>query len=497
MRLSLASLVAIALLISPSIYAAAKSVDSLAALQAAINEAVAGDTIMLKDGVYTTSQPITVNRPGTAEQPITLTAETISGVEISGTHGFSVTGSAAYIVVVGFKFTHASGTALIDEGTSQVRFFRNTFLCTGDGPYLSISGDDAQLDYNEFGAKKTAGNMIAIAGTGSQVARRLWIHHNYLHALANSGGEGAQMLRMGLMSAHGQSTGAALVEHNLFASCRGVSETISNRSSGNTYRYNTFIDSPTSQLTLRQGNDCAVYGNYFRNTEGVRIYGDRHQVVSNYFEANHIAVNLGNGAPETTDGTPNKNERPDDCVIAFNTFIENRTAYTMTKRSPEALGATNANFSNNLIVGGGTAVKITGPYTGAVWSGNILWNVKNGDLPVEGCTTADPLLEGEPEAIKRFVTGSPAIEAAAGAFPGVAFDLDGQPRPEKKTVGADELSTAPISARFLSVADVGPAASEMKTDEPAPATPPAAQPPVSEPAIEKPATENTTAKGSA
>ena len=490
-HLSASVVLALVALLTVSGRAANKLVDSIAALQAGLAEAVAGDTLVVKNGVYTTNQAIAVNRSGTAGQPITITAETVGGVEITGTNGFDVTGSATNVVVSGFKFTHAAGTALIEEGTSQVRFSRNVFLCSGDGVFLTVSGDDAVIDYNEFGAKKTAGNMLGVSGTGGQVARRLWVHHNYFHDLANGGSEGAQMLRLGLMSVHGQSVGAALVEYNLFSDCRGVTELVSNRSSGNTYRYNTFIDSPTSQLTLRQGNDSLVYGNYFRNTEGLRIYGDRHRVFSNYFESNHIAVAIGNGAPDPTDGTSNKNDRPDDCVIAFNTFIENATHYSMSRRSPEALGATNTIFANNLIQGGETAVKIAGPYPGAVWKANVIWQVRKiGDIPLDGFRQVDPLLvdpspydlQGANAAVcarpdqlplaqpvtggvKHLQPGSPVAHAAIGEYPGVTFDLDGQPRPAIKSVGADEISSAPVAAHLLAVREVGPNAPEATLDQ--------------------------------
>ena len=47
---------------------------------------------------------------------------------------------------------------------------------------------------------------------------------------------------------------------------------------------------------------------------------------------------------------------------------------------------------------------------------------------------------------------------ATGSFPAVAFDVDGQARPDKKAVGADEFSTTPVTAWLLSPADVGPKA---------------------------------------
>mgnify|MGYP002384435643 CR=1 FL=1 len=102
-------------------------------------------------------------------------------------------------------------------------------------------------------------------------------------------------LRFGL-STLGLSVGAGIVEHNLFERCNGENELISNKSSGNIYRYNTLLDSPGAQLSLRHGNDCIVLGNILRNTEGIRILGDRHKVLSNYLEKNYIGVAIGNGS---------------------------------------------------------------------------------------------------------------------------------------------------------------------------------------------------------
>jgi poly(beta-D-mannuronate) lyase len=456
---------------------ALRFVDSIATLQAAIIEAAPGETIVVKDGVYTVNAAINVVCRGTAALPITITAENIGGVEIAGTHGFKASAPAAHVVISGFRFTHAAGRAAVGDGTSHVRFTRNAFLCAGEGHSLSIVGDDAQIDYNEFGPKKSPGTMIAVSGTGSQVARRLWIHHNFFHDFENDGSNGAEMLRFGLLSAHRLSVGSGLVEHNLFVRCRGVNDLISNRSSGNTYRYNTFLDSPAAHLTVRQGNDCAIYGNVFRNTEGVRLYGDRHQVFNNYLEGNYIGIAIGNGDAEISDlgdaGSPNSHDRPDGCVIAFNTFVENNTHYQMSKRSSSALGATNTTFANNLLQGGAVAAKIDGPNAGAVWEGNLHWNVaKLRDLPAEGQPNADPLL-AEADGIKRPQAGSPAIGAATGTFPGVTLDFEGQPRAEKKSIGADEPGIAPAIARLLSTSDVGPAASanpDRPTISPAPVT---------------------------
>lgn len=457
---SLLSLVGVLAVVALPARAATHVVDSVAALQARIDAAAPGDTITVKNGTYTTTAPLSVTRSGTATQPITITAETIGGVEIAGSHGFAVAKPAAHLVIRGFVFTHASGRTTIAGGTRHVRFSRNTFRCVGEGPYLTVTGDDAEIDYNEFRDKRTLGNMISVTGTGTQVARKLWIHHNYFHDFANAGGNGAETIRFGL-SGLSLSRGEGLVEHNLFVRCVGENELISNKSGANTYRYNTLLESKGAQLTLRHGNECVVYGNYFRGTDGLRIFGDRHLVHSNYFEGNSMGINLGNGGAEVADGAPlTSHDRPDHCVIAFNTLVNTTANYRMAERKPTALGATHTTFAYNLIVGGGAAAQIDGPNPGAIWTGNLIWQTKGaGALPASGFSEKDPLLAADAAGVFHLQRGSPAIDAVpASAFPAIRFDLDGQPRTGRLDLGADEFSAAPAVARILTEKDVGPLA---------------------------------------
>jgi poly(beta-D-mannuronate) lyase len=457
-------------------------VDSIAVLQSRINAAVPGDLITVKDGTYELGATLNIRCRGTSERPITIAAETVGGVEIIGAFGFKAGMPAEHVVISGFKFKHVAGKASIAEGTRFVRFTRNLFQCSGEGHDLTVVGDDAQIDRNEFGPKKSSGTMIAVSGTGNQVARRLWIHHNYFHDFDHDGSNGAEMIRLGLLSAHRLSVGESIIEHNLFAHCRGVNDLISNRSSRNTFRYNTFLDSPSAHLTVRQGNDCSIYGNIFRNTEGIRLYGDRHQVFSNYLENNYVGIAIGNGTVEFSDigdaASPNGHDRPDGCVITFNTLVDNNTHYQMSRRPADSLGATNTIFANNVLEGGAVAAKIDGPNLGAVWSGNLAWNItKLRDLPPEEQILADPRLIADLNGIKRPGADSPVLEAATGSFPSVIVDLDGQLRPEKKSCGADELGTDSVRANLLSIADVGPQSysniTSHVTENPEAGTPPA------------------------
>jgi poly(beta-D-mannuronate) lyase len=428
--------------------AAVYEVSSISELQTAIDAAVAGDTVVVHNGVYPTSASITVNRQGTAADPIRIVAQTIGGVEISGTGGFNIVSPAAYVEIRGFLFTHASGRAQIRSGATHIRLTRNFFECSGSGAYLTIAGNFAEIDRNEFRNKSTLGNMIDVRGSGSQIAQYVWIHHNYFHDFTSPGGNGAETIRFGL-SGLSLSSGYGLIEHNLFVRCTGENELISNKSSANTYRYNTIIDSPGGELTLRHGNDCIVYGNYFRNSAGMRIFGDRHRIFSNYFEE-ATGINIGNGDGEVADGAPlTSHDRPDDNVIAFNTLVNNTRNFFQTGRT-NGLGATNTVFANNLVQGGGAGASLSGPYTGGVWGGNILWQSAGaGDTPPGTFDEIDPLLAAKANGVFRPQSGSPAIDSAVGKYPEVIVDMDGQPRDELKDRGADEASSAPVVGKLL------------------------------------------------
>jgi Chondroitinase B len=432
------------------------NVNSISGLQSAINSAVAGDEIVVANGLYTTSAPISVSRRGTALAPIIIRAETIGGVEITGSDGFDLNTGSSHIEVKGFVFTHDTNGAFIDAGATYCRFTRNVFENPGTGNYLQVAGDNAVIDYNEFRDKSTVGNMIDIRGSGSQVAQGLWIHHNYFHDFTDGGGNGSETIRYGL-SGLSLSNGFGLVEDNLFVRCNGENEMISNKASSITYRYNTVLDS--REISQRHGNDNLYYGNYIRNSDGFRVYGDRNVIYSNYMEGNNIGVTMGNGDGDVYAGDPlTSHDRPDDDVVAFNTFVENDIHYQRTGRT-DGLGSTHIFFANNIIQGGGTAVSVDGPgiYSDPVWEGNILWNVGSvGDIPASGYTVENPLLTPDINGVYHLDIGSPAIDSAVGSYLDLLWDMDGQLRPAAMDIGADERSGDPIVARLLTTADVGP-----------------------------------------
>jgi chondroitinase B-like protein len=433
-------------------------VSTISALQSRINSAIAGDLIILTNGVYTTTGAITINRQGTSQHPIVISADTIGGAEIRGSASFILSSPAAFVTIRGFRLTHAIGTVQAQAGTSHCRFTRNVFQLTGEGRYLLVSGDDCEVDHNTFQNKSAAGQMFSIHGPGSSgMAQRTWVHHNLCQNFSSIGGNGGETLQIGL-SGKSLTDAHTLVENNLFVNCNGENELISNKSSANTFRYNTIRDSASGELTLRHGNDCVVHSNFFINSAGLRFFGDDHRIYSNYFEDCDPGIQIGNGDGEVADGAPlTSHDRPDRVRVSFNTLINNNRSVIMPGRT-NGLGATALVFSNNIIqTDSGTILTLGGPAPNASFEGNIVFgSAPNDDMPSNGARRVNPLLSRDSFSVFRLLSTSPAINTSVGSFPEVTIDLDGQTRSGTKDVGADEFSTATVIRRPLTTANVGP-----------------------------------------
>lgn len=389
----LGPLVILAALSSATASAATYRVGSIAELQARLDAAVPGDAIVVGAGTYEAASSIVVRRAGTARRPIRIAAQGPGRVEIVGLAGFDIVKPAAHVEIDGFIFRHASGTTHIRPGAAHIRFTRNVFECTGDGAYLTIAGNDAEIDRNEFRNKKTVGNMIDVRGEGSQVAQRVHIHRNYFHDFTSPGPgtNGAETIRFGL-SGLSMSKGLGVIEQNLFVRCIGENEMLSIKSGSNIIRDNTLLDSPGAQLTLRHGNENIVRGNYLRGTDGIRIFGDRNRVFDNYLEGNTGAIQIGNGGAEVADGAPlTSHDRPDDTYITSNVLVNNTRNIFMTGRS-QGLGAMRATIAHNVIQGGGPAATIEGPLVDPIWRDNTVWDTPAGLMPDDGFTKRKPVI---------------------------------------------------------------------------------------------------------
>lgn len=432
-------------------------VSTLSSLQSRIDSALPGDLIILTNGVYNSTATINISKQGTAQNPIVISADTTGGAEITGSASFSVNSPASWITIRGFKLTHSIGTVQVKAGTSHCRVTRNIFQLSGTGRYLLVSGDDSEIDHNTFQNKSTAGQMLSIHGPGSAgMAQNTWVHHNLFQNFTSIGANGGETLQIGL-SGRSLTDAHTLVENNLFIMCNGENEMISNKSSSNTYRYNTFLNSTAGELTLRHGNSCDVYSNFFINTAGIRFFGDDHRIYSNYLEDCDPGINFGNGDTNIPPGVLTGHDRPDRVRVSFNTLVNNNRSVYMGSRT-NGLGAIDLVFSNNIIqTDSGVILDVNGPTPNALYEGNIVFGAAtNGDMPSSGALRINPLLSRDAYGVFKILATSPAINTAVGSFPEVTIDLDGQPRSGSKDKGADEYSTASAPNRPLTTADVGP-----------------------------------------
>jgi hypothetical protein len=376
---------------------------------------------------------------------------------------------AEYVVLEGFTLKHAPPAVGISAGANHCRISRNLFQLDlkSRSTYCQVAGNDCEIDHNEFRTKNTEGEMLLVVGPGtSEMAQRTWIHHNYFHDFKSPPANNCSAIQIG-MSGRSMSSGCSITEDNLFTKCAGENEgCICNKSSDNIYRFNTFGEGST-ELSIRHGNRCEVYANFFLGSQGIRIFGHDHKVYSNYFEHCRPAIHLGNGDGIIPPAKLTAHDKPVGVQIVFNTLIDNKGNIVMRGRN-RGLGAADAVIANNIVVGGPNAAVIEGPLQDPVWQGNIIWNNGggDGDMPAAGFSAIDPQLQPDAEGQFRLQSSSPAISKAVGSFPFVAVDVNGRHRGSTLDVGAEQFSSGVATNHVLIATDVGIAAVESRRNVP-------------------------------
>lgn len=367
-------------------------VNSVPALQIAINAAKPGDRIIVTNGIHVALQSIKISQQGTAKKPITIESETTDSAEIAGPGGFVFSAPASYIILKGFRITSVTGSCRIEPGATHCIITRNLFECVpvgtaGAKPYLNVAGDDNEISYNTFQNKIDEGQMISVQGQGGdKMAKRTWIHHNYFNNFPPKANN-CSAIQIGL-SGRSMDSAFCVVEYNLFERTEGENEgAICHKSCNNIIRFNTFGER-SEECSIRHGNNSQVYGNFFLNTTGLRFSGDGHLIYGNYFRNCRKAIVCSNGDGEVKEGSKlTCHDRADGVKVTGNIMIDCLSSYEMPERK-DGLGATKIIFSDNLIRGG-SPISVKGSYPGAVWTGNILWNTDGGDMPVSGYTKSN------------------------------------------------------------------------------------------------------------
>ncbi|WP_435414062.1 chondroitinase-B domain-containing protein [Polaribacter aestuariivivens] len=468
-------------------------VNNQAQLNAAISSATAGSTIILADGTWNNLQ-LNINKNGTTSNPITIKAQSPNQVFIEGKASIHLGGS--YIVFEGFVFQNPSNLVVSNSRIEPIIEFRDT----SNNSCNNCKVTNIKIDsYNGTSAQETAtfkwiilygqyneishSSFIGKYGVGSIIndnrndgnANYNKIHHNYF-ASRTPVGEVNELndqdaIRIG-NSSTSLSDSFTEIYDNFFNDWSGEIEIISNKSGKNKYYNNTFRDYQGT-LTLRHGNGCEIYNNYFFANNnllsgGIRVIGENHKIYNNYIEGvNSIkpsgsetntggAINVSNGKPNSA---LNEYYQVKNTTIVNNTFVNCDYGFKVgTKvKSDLSLAPENIILANNIMLNTtNNAFEIqTNAIGTSKYEGNITqngsWSLTNGTNNNQ--IVSSGLLEAGTD-FYRIVSGSPAINAAIGSYAYLTNDILGGTRTGNFDAGAEEFGANGINLPYK-VADVG------------------------------------------
>jgi len=426
-------------------------------LDNAFTAAVPGTTIILADGTWN-NVFIDVDKNGTLSQPITIKAQNPGAVLMTGNSRVYMEG--AYLTVSGLVFQNPSNLVVNNETIEPVIELKQCDHCKIINNKIdSYNGTEAQkslkfkwiladgqfneIAYNSFIGKFGVGSIIN-DNRNSTDPDYLKIHHNYfadrtpINELNADNDQDAIRIGNSSTSLHNSFTE---VYDNYFYNFFGEIEIISNKSGQNKYYNNTFRDY-AGCLTLRHGDNCAVYGNYFfaeNNylTAGIRVIGEGHKIYNNYIEGINSfkengsfsnvtgGINVSNGR---LNSALNDYFQVKNAQIVNNTFVNCdyalRIGTTLNDldQEPENLTVANNIMYNTSI----NEYQIVTPPSGTSLTEGNLTSLPNGDMADDGV-------------FHRLTNGSSPIGASIGNYSFLTQDILGGDRDGSFDAGAEEF----------------------------------------------------------
>ena len=462
----------------------AQTVNNITELQNAITNASAGTTITLSNGTWT-NVDIDINKNGTLSNPITIKAQTAGSVFFEGNSHVKMGGS--YIIFEGIVFQNPSNLPDDGDDLDPILQFRdsnknecdrctitNIKIDSYNGTasqetltfkWILVYGQYNEISYSSFIGKHGIGSIINDNrnATSTEFAEPDFtkIHHNYfadrtpIREVNQDNDQDAIRIGNSSTSLHPSNTE---VYDNLFYNWSGEVEIISNKSGENKYYNNTFKNYQGT-LTLRHGDDCEVYNNYFfadnrQFSGGVRVIGEGHKIYNNYIEGVNSekptggttktagAINVSNGRPNSA---LNGYYQVIDATIINNTFVNCDYGFRIGTNvgndltlAPENLIIANnimINTSDNAVDEQTAPIGTTSKYEGNITQ-NGSWDLTNG---VDNNQTVSSNLLVNGSDFYRLVAGSSAVDNGIGTYSFLTKDiLDGN-RPSNYDAGAEEF----------------------------------------------------------
>lgn len=436
----------------------------------AVANATAGDTIYLKNGNWENAQ-LDFFTNGSAEKPVVLKAQTPGEVVLSGNSRLRIYGEHLIVSDLDFQNGHSAGDDIIQFRKSSTELAENCRLtnsrildfnpATDDIAYkwVSIYGSNNRVDHCHFSGKNNEGALMVVWLTGD--ANHHQIDHNYFANIPELGRNGGETIRIGT-STNSLTESKTIVEYNLFEACDGEIEIISNKSGFNIYRYNTFRNND-GMLTLRHGDDCEVYGNYFfggegKSSGGVRIIGERHKVYNNYFQdlegdGFRAAISMVNGVPNSP---LNRYFQVKNAEVVNNTIVSCKEPFAIGEGSDSerTLPPLDCTIANNITISttGSKAITYTDTPINMTYESNYITGTVG--ISDDGIINDDPGLELTDGLYKASIE-SVIVDAESLTISYLELDVEGQARDNSPDIGCDELASTTKTNQPLTQEDVG------------------------------------------
>ncbi|MEC8232772.1 MAG: polysaccharide lyase 6 family protein, partial [Pseudomonadota bacterium] len=403
----------------------------------------AGDDVILKDGVYRDFE-ILLEGQGSADSPITLSAQTKGKVILSGRSNLRLAGQ--YLEVSGLVFKNgytptSSVIAFRKDAETPANYSRvsETVIDEYSNPdrqesdyWVALYGKHNRFDHNHLTGKRNKGVTVAVRLNGeAHQENHHSIDHNYFGYRPVFGSNGGETLRIGT-SHYSLSNSYTQVINNIFEQTNGEVEIISVKSGENLLKGNVFL-SAKGTLTLRHGNNNRVENNVFLgngvdHTGGIRVINEGQVITNNYLEGLTgyrfgSGFTVMNGVP---DSPINRYHQVNNAQITNNSFI-NVSHIQLGAGSDEERSAApiNSLFANNLIYN----ASLNQPFTlfddvsGITFANNVT-NTKMIKELSEGFTTAVlPLVKSE-NGLNVAKLNEPEVKGAETKNVGVASDMN-------------------------------------------------------------------------
>jgi len=438
-------------------------VGSVAEFDAAVKQLRPGSELVLAAGEWRDAE-LRFDAQGTPEQPITLRAEVPGATILTGSSRLHIGGN--HLVVSGLWFrdpvTSKGDVIEFRRDSKQLAHHCRLTECaisaaktsapdTTEAKWLSLYGSRHRVDHCYFAGKTSAGTT-AVVWLGGEPEGDHLLEHNHFGERTRLGKNGGETIRIGDSKTSDRSARCTIAD-NLFEHCNGETEIISNKSCDNLYTRNTFLECEGT-LTLRHGHRAVVDGNWFighgrKLTGGVRLIGEDHRVVNNYFgglagEEFRCAITFMNGIPETP---ANGYQQVRRAVVAFNTIADCRHPFMLglADNSKATLPPADCLIAANVVYCPQSQLaEAPSDSSGVRCVGNVVQTKSLGIDLGDGIQALPFTMAAGADRLWRASSPLPAAAKLPSEVALPLVDIDGQPRAAHPQPGCDESVDALI-----------------------------------------------------